>query len=225
MIETVLLTDLIEDLSVYPRGSVSQVHVADLAYALDGGAVLPPLVIDRATKKIVDGFHRIRAQRKHLGTDASIEADVRDFAGDTAMLLESARLNSPHGLPLGRYDQRIFAIKAKQLGADDGEIASALGVTPARLLAITVMTAASDQGAVALKGGTRHLGGAYLTPDQVAEIRRQRGAPARAKAGDLARMLRTDLAPVATDPDLRAALADLATAIGEVLAPYGEPAA
>ncbi len=220
MTEQIALSGLVEDLSIYPRGSVSNIHVADLVYALDSGAVLPPPTVDRATRKLVDGFHRVRAQRKHLGEGASIEADVREFAGDVAMLLESARLNSPHGLPLGRYDQRVFAIKAKQLGAADDEIAGALGVTPARLLQITVMTATGEEGPVPLKGGTRHLGGSYLNADQVAEIRRQRGAPARAKAGDLARMLRTGLAPVSTDPDLRMSLADLAAAIGEVLAPF-----
>jgi hypothetical protein len=221
MTETVDLASLTEDLEIYPRGSVSEMHVTDLRYALDAGAVLPPPVIDRATMKIVDGFHRIRAQRRHLGDEASIEAEVRDFADDAEMLLESARLNSPHGLPLGRYDQRVFAIKARKLGAADDDIAGALGVTPARLLTISVMVAKSDNGDVALKGGTKHLGGSYLSPEQVAEIRRQRGAPARSKAAELTRMLRQNLAPVATDPDLRLALVDLSVAIQDVMDTVG----
>ena len=220
MSKTVLLADLVEDLHVYPRGSVNPVHVGDLVNALEAGAELPPPVTDQETSKIIDGFHRVRAWRRHLGEDASIEADVRDFADDAAMLLESARLNSPHGLPLGRYDQRVFTIKARQLGAGDIQIAAALGVTPARLLQITVMTASGPAGPVALKGGMRHLGGGFLTEDQVAEMRRQRGAPARAKADDLARMLRQGLAPVTTDPDLRVTLAALAAEIQAVLAPF-----
>lgn len=220
MIETVTLAELVEDLEIYPRGSVSEVHVSDLVYALDAGAQLPPPVIDRATRKIIDGFHRIRALRKRLGAAASIEADVQEFADDAAMLLESARLNSPHGLALGRYDQRVVHIKAKALGATDEQVAGALGVTVTRLLQITVMEAKSDQGDVALKRGMGHLGGQYLSRGQVEEIRRARGAPARMKVTELARQLRQDLLPVKIDPELRAALAELATVIGEVLAPY-----
>src|ERR1700691_5082151 len=75
-IEKVSPSDLVEDAGVYPRGMVSEVHVADLAYALDAGAQLPVPVIDRETQKIVDGFHRVRAHRKRLGENGVIDADV-----------------------------------------------------------------------------------------------------------------------------------------------------
>lgn len=219
-IEQVRLSDLAEDLSIYPRGSVSDVRVADLAYALDAGAVLPPPVADRETRKIVDGFHRVRAYRRRLGDDGVISVDVREFGDQAAMLLESARLNSEHGLPLGRYDQRVTHIRARQLGASDDQIASALHVTPARLLQVIVRQADSEEGPVPLKRGTEHLGGSYLTSEQVAEIRRMRGAPARAKVTELTRLLQQDLAPVDKDPELRTALAALAAVIGDVLSPH-----
>jgi hypothetical protein len=218
MSEQVKLSDLVEDLDIYPRGMVSDVRVGDLVYALDAGVALPDPVIDRATNKIVDGFHRVRALRKRLGDGGVIEADVREYADDVAMLLESARLNSGHGLPLGRYDQRVVSIRARKLGASEEEIASALSVTPARLLQIEVRVARSDEGDVALKRGVEHLGGAYLNADQVAEIRRMRGAPARAKVAELNRMLRQGLAPVAQDPELRLALAELVQTIEAALA-------
>lgn len=217
MTENVKLSGLIEDLAVYPRGSVSEVRVGDLLYAIDAGEALPPPVVDRNTGKIVDGFHRVRAWRKRLGLDGEIEADVQEFADDAAMLLASARLNSVHGQPLGRYDQRIVHIRAAALGATDEEIARALRITPTRLLQIKVRQAESDEGAVALKRGVEHLGGSYLSSEQVAEIRRMRGAPARSKVGELTRMLRQGLAPVGQDPELRAALAELQAVIGSVL--------
>lgn len=222
MTERVKLSELIEDLSIYPRGSVNSVHVDDLAYAIDAGNIPPPPVADRATRKIVDGFHRVRAYRKRLGNDGVIDVDVQEFADDLAMLLESAKLNSPHGLPLGRYDQRVVLIKARELGADDAKIASALRVTPTRLLQVVVRQADSDVGPVPLKRGTEHLGGSYLNAEQVAEIRRMRGAPARSKAYELTRLLRQGLAPVGQDPELRTALAELAQTIDEVLAPFIE---
>lgn len=220
MTEQVQLADLVEDEAIYPRGTVSQIRVSDLCYALDAGAVLPPPVIDRSTNKIVDGVHRVRAHRKRLGDDGVIDADVQDFANEAAMLLASAHLNSLHGLPLGRYDQRVVHVRATQLGATDEEVADALGVTVTRMLQIVTREATSDDGAVPLKRGMEQLGGAYITPEQVAEIRRQRGAPARAKVKELTRLLRQGLAPVATDPELRTALAELAGVIKEALTLY-----
>lgn len=220
-VEQVPLAELVEDLGIYPRGSVSEVHVSDLVLALDAGNALPPPVIDRDTRKLVDGFHRARAYRKRLGEDGVIECDIREFADDAAMLLESARLNSVQGLRLGRYDQRVTVIKARQLGIADDDTAGALGVTPVRLKSITVMTAESETGPVPLKRGVQHLGGRYLTGGQMLEIRRMRGGSARGKATELARLLREDgMVPIESDPPLRQALAELAATIGEVLAPY-----
>lgn len=221
MTEQVKLSELVEDLDIYPRGSISEVRVGDLVYALDAGDVLPPPDIDRATRKIADGFHRIRAYRRRLGDDGMIGVNVHDFADAKEMLLFSVRVNSLHGMPLGRYDQRVTYLRAQQLGASDEETASALRITPARLLqAVTIRIATSDAGPVALKRGTEHLGGSYLTTEQVAEIRRQRGAPARAKVNEVTRLLQQSLAPVERDPELRAALAVLAAVIEGVLAPY-----
>lgn len=219
-INKVKLSEIVEDLTIYPRGTVSEVRVADLVYAIDAGEELPPPVIDRQTRKCVDGFHRTRAWRKRLGDNGVIDADVQEFADKAAMLLESAALNSRHGLPLGRYDQRVVHIRARQLGAEDEDIARALGVTSGRLLQIAVREAKSDAGDVPLKRGIEHLGGSYLSAEQVAEIRKMRGAPIRAKAAELTRLLQQGLAPVQQDPDLRLALAELAAVIGATLEPF-----
>lgn len=224
--ESVRIDTLVEDLSIYPRGHVSEIHVSDLVNALDAGNELPPPVIDAATRKVVDGFHRIRAYRKRLGGEAVIIADVRQYASDAAMLLESTRLNGPHGLRLSRYDQRVMVIKARALGLSDDDTAEALGVTPVRLRRIVVLQAVSDDGPVALKRGVEHLGGRYLTPGQFAEIRKMRGGTARAKTAELTRLLREDgLVPLESDPALRDSLAELAGQISVALAPYadGEP--
>ncbi len=216
------LSDLVEDEAVYPRGSVSLIRVDDYAYALDAGAQFPPPVIDEATRKIVDGFHRTRAMRKRWGDDAEIDVDVQAFADDAEMLATSARLNNPQGLPLSRLDQRVFYIRAKALGMSDEEAASALGVTVDRVIKVAVMTAQGDDGPVALKQPMGHLGGNYLTQEQVAAIKSARAAPARAKVAEMTRLLRLELLPLKLSPALRTELAELATVIGEALAPFGE---
>ncbi len=221
MSERIRLGDLIEDLAIYPRGSVSDVRVADIGYAMDAGREFPPLVADRQTMKIVDGFHRRRALIRRLGEDGEADVDLTDLADEGAMLIESARLNSAHGLPLGRHDQMVIHIKAVKLGVSDEDIASALGVTPARLLRIAIREATGpDGGKVATKGGMGHLGGSYLSAEQLAEVRRQRGGSARSKVAELTGLLRQGLAPMAHDPDLRLALAELGSVIKESLASF-----
>lgn len=219
-IEQVKLSEIVEDMAIYPRGSVSEVRVADLMYALDAGDTLPLPLIDRATRKTVDGVHRIHAYRKRLGGEGMIDVEVQEFPGDLEMIKESARINHLHGLPLGRYDQRVAYLKIKQFGGTDEEAAAALGVTQTRLLQIVVRQADSPQGAIALKRGTEHLGGSYLTAEQVTEIRRMRGAPARSKITELTRLIQRGLVPLEHDADLRRALADLIMVAQGALSAY-----
>lgn len=218
------LSELEEDPDIYPRGNVSNMHVADLLYALEAGATLPPPVVDTKSRKIVDGFHRVRALRRWHGTDeAEITVDFQDYADDVAMLLESARLNARHGLPLQRLDQTHVAIKARKFGAADDEIASALGVTPERLVRIEIKVAKSEHGLVPVKYGARHLAGTFINPAQVDALRRMRGGTARSKAAELLSLLRTGIAPVDSDPDLRLSLSELVDQINASLAAFGDP--
>lgn len=214
--QKVALFSLVEDMSIYPRGAVSEVRVDDLAYALDAGAKLPAVLIDKDTRKIVDGVHRTRAYRKRLGDDAMVMAEVREFADDGAMLLESTRLNKRQGQTLGRWDEVTVYVRAQALGVSDTQVAQALGVTMDRLDRIRIKVAVSDEGPVALKGGMGHMSGHHVTKEQVQELRRQRGATARSKARELTGLLRQGLADV-EDPGLLADLAELAAAIAEVL--------
>lgn len=220
MNETIALSEMIEDLAIYPRGTVNAVRVDDMAYALDAGNKLPPPVIDRTTRKIVDGFHRRRAWLKRLGADGKIEVDVQEYEDDAAMLLASTRINAPQGQPLGRYDQRVVHVKAKALGISDEEVAAALNVTPTRLSVIISMEAKAEDGGedIPLKQGFGHLGSSYVTNEQIAEMRKARGAPARSKVGELTRLLRANLLPLTLDPELRSMLAELAAVITEMLA-------
>lgn len=211
-----MISDLVEDLDIYPRGRVNDMNVANLIHALDAGAVLPAPVIDRSTMKIIDGFHRVRAWRKRLGDDAQIEVDIREYADDAERLLASARLNAGHGLPLGRYDQRVVALKAERLGIREDEIAAALAVTPARLLRIKVLQAQGDNGPVPLKYGAAHMSGRYITPEQAEQIRSMRSGTIQQKALELSRLLRSGLTPE-SDGEVHKVLAALAADITAVL--------
>jgi ParB-like chromosome segregation protein Spo0J len=78
-------------------------HVRALAEVEDE---LPPIVVHRATMRVIDGMHRVRAAI--LSGVAYIEALLFEGAEDEAFLL-AVRLNVAHGLPLSRAD-RVAAV-------------------------------------------------------------------------------------------------------------------
>jgi ParB-like chromosome segregation protein Spo0J len=109
------------DLSEYPtkRVSVTELvlsnwlrvkgeditHVRALAEVEDE---LPPIVVHRATMRVIDGMHRVRAAI--LSGVAYIEALLFEGAEDEAFLL-AVRLNVTHGLPLSRADRLAAAVR------------------------------------------------------------------------------------------------------------------
>ena len=53
-IDMVPLSQLVKDYTVYPRKDVFWQNVESLVEALRAGATLPPIIVDRATHRIVD---------------------------------------------------------------------------------------------------------------------------------------------------------------------------
>ncbi|MBW4722340.1 ParB/RepB/Spo0J family partition protein [Saccharothrix obliqua] len=78
-------------------------HVVKLAEALPD---LPPIVVDRATMRVIDGTHRLRAAQ--LGGQSTIAAHYFDGDERSAYLL-AVQSNTRHGLPLSRADRRTAA--------------------------------------------------------------------------------------------------------------------
>jgi hypothetical protein len=67
---------------------------------------LPPIVVHRATMRVIDGMHRLTAAR--LRGEPEIAARLFDGDQDAAFLL-GVRLNVTHGLPLTGADRRTAA--------------------------------------------------------------------------------------------------------------------
>lgn len=88
-----------------PRTATDHGHVRALSEA---GDALPPIIIDRATLRVVDGMHRLRAaQRRSAETIAA-----RYFDGDeSAAFVLAVKLNSEHGLPLTLAERKNAALR------------------------------------------------------------------------------------------------------------------
>ncbi|GAA2266333.1 ParB N-terminal domain-containing protein [Streptomyces amakusaensis] len=90
---------------------------------------LPPIVVHRATRRVIDGFHRLKAAR--LRGAETIE--VRFFDGDEAeAFVLAVRLNVAHGLPLALADRKRAAerIIATHPQWSDRRVASVTGISP-----------------------------------------------------------------------------------------------
>ncbi|MFJ1561522.1 ParB N-terminal domain-containing protein [Streptomyces mirabilis] len=109
-----------------PRASgEDEEHVRTLAAAQDE---LPPIIVHRATMRVIDGAHRVRAAR--LRDQEYITALLFDGSGEDAFVL-AVRANVGHGLPLSLKDRVTAAerIVVTHSQWSDRMIASVTGIS------------------------------------------------------------------------------------------------
>jgi hypothetical protein len=89
-----------------PRSDgVDEPHVLQLA---ETDAALPPILVDRASMKVIDGMHRLLAALMKGRSDISVE--FFDGSPDDAFL-RAVEANVTHGLPLSAIDRRAAAAR------------------------------------------------------------------------------------------------------------------
>jgi hypothetical protein len=151
------------------------VYVGQLA--VRAGAVLPPVVADAKSKRLVDGWHRVRAYRKVLGAAGVVDCDLRAYRSEPDLLLDAIALNASHGRKLDRIDQVRSVLLAEQAGIAEEQISIALRITKERVatlrIRVAIAPASTQNGAstgpvrIALKRPMAHLAGQELTADQM----------------------------------------------------------
>jgi hypothetical protein len=218
----VALAALVEDFSLYPRGTVNDWYVRDLRRTLEAGRTLPPLIVEAGSLRVVDGFHRRRALTQHHGADTTVTVELRSYDSDLELFADAAALNATHGQPLDRDDQVRVAVRMRELGAEDAQIAVTLHVTEGRieelLVHLTAHTSGGEQ--VVLKPSIRHLAGQVLTPRQEEGQPRVTGTATLRLVRDLRDRLRYNLMDL-DSPKVREGLAALVEEVHQALAKYG----
>ncbi len=166
------LAALVEDTAIYPRHSVDEMHVNSLVLALRAGVVLPPIVAEARSTRIVDGWHRVRAYRKVLGPQASVDVDLRTYKSDGDLLSDAVALNASHGRRLDRVDQ-VRAIHLLEVaGVQQERIAIVLHIPETRVEQLRVRIAIAEPlgggvpETIALKRPALHLAGTELSQEQ-----------------------------------------------------------
>jgi hypothetical protein len=95
--------------------------------AHEAGAEFPPIVIDKRSRRITDGFHRFRMY-KMLEVE-KVEVVEKAYKNEQAMFLDAIRLNAHHGKNLSPFDRTRCVIRAEALEIELDEVASALSLT------------------------------------------------------------------------------------------------
>ena len=144
------LAEMVEDFAIYPRHAVDSSHVADIERAIRAGITLPPIVVDKKSKRVIDGFHRKRAYVRVLGADGDVSVELKEYANEAELLKDAVSRNAAHGRKFDQQDRTRSALMLERAGVKMQEIAVVLHTTEARvdeLLTVRVV-AVQDGGKV-----------------------------------------------------------------------------
>ena len=168
-------SELIEDFDLYPRMSVNSAHISELVEVIESKAQLPNIIIDKESRRIIDGFHRRRAFVRLFGEDANIMVEERSYKNKGEMFLDAISLNSGHGEKLTAYDRAHTISKAAELSIDPDLVATALNITTEKYSEITTekiahFTMKGVQHDIPLKRSLSHLAGKNMTIERARKL-------------------------------------------------------
>lgn len=164
------LAELVLDFDVYPRSSIDTHHAGEMSRAVEAGAILPPIVTCKKSKRIVDGFHRQRVYSRLHGDEYEVEVIEKNYKTDAELFLDAIRYNAHHGLKMDTHDKTHCILRAKELKVDASLLAGVLCVDPKRIGELTTNRTATTgklHVPVAIKRTIGHMAGRQLTKPQV----------------------------------------------------------
>ncbi len=173
---TIKVAEIIIDYTLYPRNSVDEHNVRGIMDVIRIGGTLPPVLIDRKSKRVVDGVHRTLGHLR-LDKDAKIEVIEKDYKNDAAIFLDAMRLNADHGAKLDSSDRTHCLIVAERLKIKLDAVAGALRMPKEKLgdLRNKRIAKAANGLSVPLKRTMQHMSGRRLTKSQLAANKRSSG--------------------------------------------------
>lgn len=97
--KTMKFCELVFDTTFYIRRKTDRQLVSRYAREKQAGAVFPPVLVDKRSRIVVDGFHRAYADEALYGAEAPVAVTIEQFPCKGAMLRRSIAENK-HGKPL-----------------------------------------------------------------------------------------------------------------------------
>lgn len=214
---TIKAAELVIDFDLYPRNNVDSHNVRTLIDALASGVELPPIIIDKKSKRVADGVHRTRAYLQHYGPDHPVEVIEKNYKNDAELFLDAMRYNGSHGAKLDPCDRTHCVIIGERLGLTIDAIAGALHMPTDKLGGLRESrTATAGTLTVPLKRTFRHMAGRRLTKEQVAANERSSGMNPAFYANQLIDMIEAKMIEL-DDESLRERLSHLNQVLSNLL--------
>ena len=143
--KTMKCAELVLDFDLYPRNNVDSHNVTNLCNALSAGIELPPVIIDKKSKRVVDGFHRVRAHLRLYGENATIQVIDKAYKSEADMFRDAMRYNATHGAKLDPCDKTHCCIIAARLEMPLHDVAAALNMPLTALQSLKVERTGYDR--------------------------------------------------------------------------------
>jgi ParB-like chromosome segregation protein Spo0J len=168
----IAIESLVFDPSIFPRQNLDEQHVRGMVRAMEGGIVLPPIIVDKKTRRIVDGVHRYHAALQRGAK--KIAGVLKNYPDEAAIFKDAVTLNSGVGLKLGQDDTLKVIEIGERLGFKEIDLAGMLRTSIAHLRLIKPRYATVEEAEkgvsklrrVALKGSVRHMAGQKISKGQ-----------------------------------------------------------
>ena len=158
---------LVLDFDLYPRNNVDSHNVRGIIDAMEAGTELPPVIIEKKTRRVVDGFHRTRAvlQRDPEGEITIVE---KVYHSDKELFLDAMRYNAAHGARLDPCDRTRCTLIAERLSIPIDSVAGALNMPVDKLAGLRETRTATVRGglSIPLKRTIAHMAGRQLSKAQ-----------------------------------------------------------
>lgn len=151
------LSDLILDFDLYPRNDISSTHISALFDALQVGTDLPPIIADRKSKRVVDGFHRHRAHQR-FGSK-KVEVIWREYKNEAQLFIDAVRLNVSHGRPFDTNDRKRAVLRLEEFGLKSSDISDIVRLPKSRIdeFKLALVTGHSGGPVIVKRGLSQHV--------------------------------------------------------------------
>ena len=131
--QKVNINSLILDFDLYPRCKVDSQHAGYMLDSIEAGVELPPVIIDKKSKRVIDGFHRVTAWQRFFKLNKeeipTINVILKSYTSEANMFLDAMKYNASHGRMLTQYDRAHCIIKAEALELSIDVTSGALSIT------------------------------------------------------------------------------------------------
>jgi ParB-like chromosome segregation protein Spo0J len=174
--QSIPLSELKFDEKIYPRQNIDEHHIKQMCNATEGGIVLPPIVVEHKTKRIVDGVHRYHAALRREAK--RINCVLKTYANETELFREAVMLNTGVGLKLGVDDTLKVIEIGERLHLKEIDLSAMLRTSIAHLRMISKRFGTLEETVegvkrlrrIPLKGSIRHLSGEKISAGQMKAI-------------------------------------------------------